>query len=156
VSAEPVRGVCRFCACTEAEACDGGCSWADDAQTICSTCQAAAEIAGELVSILGIVATSPGLSLRIATPKWERLTLDQQRVLVMTCRATVDGIRQALLEAMSADAVEAGIELNIISGFLLEKCSDQIAEDDTPSQAVIRLLSPHIGSRIVLPDGARP
>lgn len=31
-------GVCRACGCTETRACEGGCSWADAAQTLCSKC----------------------------------------------------------------------------------------------------------------------
>lgn len=31
-------GVCKFCGCTEDEACDGGCAWMDDTQTLCSAC----------------------------------------------------------------------------------------------------------------------
>ena len=30
-------GVCRYCGCTEDWACDGGCGWADQAETICSS-----------------------------------------------------------------------------------------------------------------------
>lgn len=31
-------GVCRWCGCTEGNACPGGCSWADRACTLCSSC----------------------------------------------------------------------------------------------------------------------
>jgi len=144
-------GTCKFCLCTERRPCDGGCAWVNPDQDICTQCQAAVDIATELVQILGVVAANPKAGLRLATPRWEALTLDQQRVLVMTCRATVDGIRQALVEAMSADAVEAAIEINTITGFLLEKCGDQVGEDDSVSDVVLRLLSPHVGSRIVVP-----
>jgi hypothetical protein len=36
---QPRPGVCRGCGCTEARACVGGCAWADDSQTLCTTCQ---------------------------------------------------------------------------------------------------------------------
>lgn len=29
---------CQLCGCTEEHACDGGCAWADDEQTICTRC----------------------------------------------------------------------------------------------------------------------
>jgi ferredoxin len=32
-------GVCRYCGCTEAEACPEGCGWADEDETICTACQ---------------------------------------------------------------------------------------------------------------------
>jgi len=148
----PVAGLCRYCACQDESPCEaGGCAWSDDARTICSLCAESVHIAAELVAILGVVATNPKAGIRIATAKWERLALEQQRVLVLTCRATIEGIRDALLAALGDDAIAAGVELSIISGFLLERFSDQVTEDDSTSRAVIRLLEPHIGSRIVLP-----
>lgn len=35
---KPRSGVCQQCGCTDDEACPGGCSWADKAHTMCSTC----------------------------------------------------------------------------------------------------------------------
>jgi hypothetical protein len=32
----PVPGVCRYCRCTEARACPGGCAWIDADSTVCS------------------------------------------------------------------------------------------------------------------------
>lgn len=37
---KPRRGVCYVCGCTEAHACDGGCSWVDEKQNLCSACDA--------------------------------------------------------------------------------------------------------------------
>lgn len=145
---------CKFCDCTEAFPCEGGCAWSDDARTVCTICAESARIAGELVAILGVVAANPKAGIRLATAKWELLPLEQQRLLVGTCRATIDGIRQALIDALAEDAIAAGVELNIISGFLLEKFADQVTDTDTTSSAVIRLLEPHIGSRIIMPAGA--
>jgi hypothetical protein len=54
---------------------------------------------------------------------------------------------------MVEEAAEAVIELNVISGFLLERCPDKLGPEDTASDVVIRLLEPHVGSRIVLPGG---
>jgi hypothetical protein len=34
----PRRGVCRKCGCTDARACEGGCAWADETQTLCTRC----------------------------------------------------------------------------------------------------------------------
>lgn len=31
-------GKCRVCGCTEDKACEGGCSWADEGQTLCTSC----------------------------------------------------------------------------------------------------------------------
>jgi hypothetical protein len=35
-------GVCRFCGCSEYDACPDGCAWADRAQTVCTSCAPAA------------------------------------------------------------------------------------------------------------------
>jgi hypothetical protein len=144
-------GVCRYCRCTEAQACDGGCSWADASETICSRCQAALEIAGELVSILGVIEANPKSGLRLTHGSWDALIPDQQRLLVLACRTMVDGLSAAILEGFNLEAMDAGIELNIISNFLLEQCPEQLTEDEAVSQVVVRLLQPHLGNRIVLP-----
>lgn len=36
--AELEAGVCRSCGCTDARACEGGCSWVDPSHTLCSAC----------------------------------------------------------------------------------------------------------------------
>lgn len=35
---EPIAGICIGCGCMDDAACDGGCWWADDTETICSNC----------------------------------------------------------------------------------------------------------------------
>ena len=37
---ETTRGVCRICGCTYFTPCEGGCSWADDTNTLCTSCVA--------------------------------------------------------------------------------------------------------------------
>lgn len=32
------QGICSVCGCTDQEGCPEGCSWANDARTICSAC----------------------------------------------------------------------------------------------------------------------
>lgn len=147
-------GTCQYCGCTEAEACDGGCSWADSTHTICSRCMTPADIAVDLVRILGSV-LAPSRGLASAGPSFDVLPEEQRRVVVATCRAAVEAIRLALLEALTDDNLQAAVELNVIANFLLEKCPDQVLnEDEALSQVVIRLLEPHVGSRIVLAGGS--
>lgn len=31
-------GICRVCGCTDVDACEGGCVWADSTATLCSQC----------------------------------------------------------------------------------------------------------------------
>lgn len=35
---EQTPGICSVCGCTETDACPPGCSWANTAQTLCTTC----------------------------------------------------------------------------------------------------------------------
>lgn len=144
---------CKYCGCQEFSPCEGGCAWADENKNLCTVCAHAAQLAGELVVILGAVAANPRLGIRLATAKWEALTLEQQRQLVMTMRATVDGIRSAIFDAIADDQITAAVELNVITEFLLEKCPDQVGDEDSVSDVVMRLIEPHIGSRVVIPGG---
>jgi ParB/RepB/Spo0J family partition protein len=45
-SGEP--GTCRFCGCTERNACEGGCSWANDEETICTSPNCIAQFRQEI------------------------------------------------------------------------------------------------------------
>lgn len=149
-------GICTHCSCTEHNPCSGGCAWTDDDRTVCTQCAAAVDIASELVKILGAVAAHPKAGIRLATARWELLPPEQQRTLVMTMRATVDGIRQALLDQLTEEAVVAAIEFNAIQGFLLERCPHELERDEERlSDVVMRLLDPHVGGRIVMPGGVR-
>lgn len=40
-------GVCRFCGCTDDDACPGGCSWANEEQTVCSSPDCLAQFRAE-------------------------------------------------------------------------------------------------------------
>lgn len=33
-----LSGICRLCGCTSGNACEGGCCWVDEAETLCSAC----------------------------------------------------------------------------------------------------------------------
>ena len=39
---QPIEGICRLCGCTTEAACEDGCSWVDDLQTLCSSHEQAA------------------------------------------------------------------------------------------------------------------
>jgi len=150
-----MAGTCRYCGCTEAAGCVGGCSWEDATQTLCSICAAAAKTATELVQILGVVLTKH-IGATVAFTDWAQFTEDQQRLLVMTCRATVDAIRDGLMQALGEDAVESQMEVTVLTRFLMYRCPEELHhEDEGLSDVIIRLLEPHVGSRIVVPGGLR-
>lgn len=135
-------GTCRICGCTDEAACEGGCSWADAAQTLCSLCLEAALIATQFVDVIGAV-----MATRKLPPTWKALSAAQQQLLVMTCRATAEAIQEGLQEGFDSGPAQ---ELAAIVEFLQ---SHQVTAPDAESisATVIRLLQPHIGSRIILP-----
>lgn len=57
----PVPGTCQVCGCTDYAACPGGCCWADDSQTLCSSCEDVAPSRGRRCPQCGQV--HPGNSL---------------------------------------------------------------------------------------------
>jgi hypothetical protein len=142
---------CRFCSCSNETPCAGGCAWTDETRTVCSQCQAAVDVAEKLIAVLGQVITRQMPKRRLALPTWADLELPEQQLLVMACRATVDAIQEALLEGMTVDAVSAGIELNALEGYLLERYPEELQTDEPTSAIVMRLLEPHVGARIVVP-----
>lgn len=77
------QGKCRICGCTEDRACEGGCSWADEAQTLCTNCKA----------------TSPA-----ALPK-PKVTAEGLRAKLKTTREQAWRSAVAALLADSADTI---------------------------------------------------
>lgn len=144
-------GLCTFCGCSDTNGCEGGCAWANEDHTLCSYCAAAIQIAQRLVEIFGKVAPRARPPIALPAPSWDDLILDQQQLLVMACRRTVEAFKESLLEEMTADGIGAMLELHRIGDFLAASCPEEIREDETRSEAVARLLGPHVGSRIVLP-----
>jgi hypothetical protein len=149
-----VSGTCRYCTCTDDRACEGGCSWADDAHTVCSHCQAAKEIAEKVVEVLGHLTVLRHLKTARAPAEgvtWTDLDTKSQRLLVIACRGTVEGYRDAIVSTMTEDAVTAIHELNVILDFLEASCpAADLRDEESVADTVIRLLAPHVGSRIVV------
>ena len=80
-----MTGTCKYCGCTEAQACQGGCAWIDDEQTICSACvrQIAQE---ELVALSQreLLVNGAG-TVQISLSLARLLLLAQAVVLAMSC-----------------------------------------------------------------------
>jgi hypothetical protein len=144
-------GVCRFCACQEHSPCEGGCAWTDASQTLCTACLGAVAILIELVKELGVTAAKPRHGIHVARADWEKLALEQQRILVGVCRRWLDGVERMIAADFSARAIENGEDLDGLAAFLLERCPDELRGDESPVAVVIRLLEPHLGGRIVMP-----
>lgn len=74
----------------------------------------------------------------------------------MACRRIAEATREALIDELSEDAVGAIVAVNSLAQFLTERCPQGLTADEPIPDVVIRLLTPHVGSRIVLPGaGAR-
>jgi hypothetical protein len=145
-------GTCRFCSCIETRPCDGGCAWTDDTRTLCTACLAAATIAMELVRILGIVSATPKADVHLTKAgSWDGITLEQQRGLVLACRTYLAGVNQVLETELGEQARDNAEELDVIASFMLDKCPDELTREGEPLSAiVVRLLTPHVGKRVVL------
>lgn len=146
-------GTCRVCSCTDANACEGGCSWADDAQTICTLCLDASELAAKVLGILGQLGPRMRPPIVLPSPAWPDLTFEQQQLLTMAHRRIVEANREMLLEEISQDAINAMISQRAIVQFLAEHCPQHLVADEPVDELVIRLLEPHVGSRVVLAGG---
>ena len=146
-------GLCRYCACSETNPCIYGCAWTDDTRTLCSVCADAVGTARALVDAAGVAIATEGI--RLVTSSFDRLPLERQAILVKTCRELVDSVREGIALALNDEAIEAVRQVDTISGFLLEHFPQEVGDDDTAADVIARVLTPHIGSRIIVPGGGR-
>ncbi len=147
-------GICRFCGCVESKACAGGCAWTDDTETLCTACLAGAAIAADLASALGIAAAKPANGIHVARARWDQLDLPAQRVLVLQCREVLARIERHVEADLDNDAAEAIETVDALAAFLLEHWPDELqAASGSVAAAVVKLLGPQIGKRVILASG---
>lgn len=146
-----MTGTCQYCGCTTAEACAGGCAWANAEETLCTVCADAAETATVLVSVLSVTLVQEGATLRLVTNRFERLATADQATLVRLCRTLVEGMRQGLSAEVVEEAGDAIRQVDRISAFVLEHFPGDVHEDDSAASVVLRLLGRTVGSPLVLP-----
>lgn len=146
-------GTCVYCTCTDARPCEGGCGWADDAHTVCTVCFLAGELAQRVVAVYA--ALGPRLRPPAVLPitSWDALTFQQQQVLVMAHRRIAEAMRETILEEFSDEAIAALAGQRALLQFLHTHVPQALAGDEPIDQVAIRLLTPHVGSRIRLPSG---
>jgi hypothetical protein len=146
-----VAGICCYCGCSETNPCMYGCAWTDDTRTLCSACSDARDTARVLVEAAGVAIQLP---LKLVTTSFDALPLERQAALVKVARELVDGMRDGIALAMNEEAVAAVRDLDRLTGFVLEHVPEaEIGAEDTAVDVAIRLLQPHVGSRIVVPGG---
>lgn len=146
-------GSCRFCQCTETAACEGGCSWADDARTVCSQCASAAAIADTFLLALARVPVAEG---HVPVARFSSFSVETQTALVTTCREVSASWVTATADALSddaQDALAAAAELDRIALYLATRARHELRDRESISGMVMRLLEPHVGSGLVLPPG---
>lgn len=135
-------GTCRICSCTEDQACAGGCSWADESNTICSRCAMATDIA---ISALPLFVS---LALKVkpgAEQTWQDLTPTDQQLLVMALRALSEGIEEGLRADFESEAIEAVQDLNEIGLHIIDRFPEErakvVAGGESIADVAIRLLN---------------
>jgi hypothetical protein len=147
-----VAGACRFCGCQEDTPCPGGCAWTDESQTLCTHCLTLVEVAITFVDALGVAMSGPRSLMRSQVSAWTALSIAAQRQIVAALHThledTYDEIAQSIMD-------EAFLDSRAITEFLDARCPEELEKDDTEplGAIVIRLLEPHVGSRLVLPGG---
>jgi hypothetical protein len=147
-------GICRHCGCSETNPCIYGCAWTDDTRTLCTVCSDVVDTARELVTAAGVQIGGSGI--RLVTTDFDKLPLERQTILVKACRELVDSVRDGIALAMNDEAIEAIRAMDRLSGFVLEHVPEaEIGAEETAIDVAMRLLQPHLGSRIVLPGSAR-
>lgn len=149
-----IAGTCQICGCTDDRACEGGCGWADDDHTICTVCFLAGEVAEQVVTVFAQLGPRMRPPAPLASPVWTDLTFEQQQLLIMALRRVAEALRDTMLEELTLEAVDAMNGVRLIRQFLAQHCPQHLHEDEPLEAVVVRLLEPHVGSRIVLPGSA--
>lgn len=121
--------MCKYCGCTDAQACTGGCEWVDDTRTLCSSCLFAAEIAGLFVMALGAVPPLP------PGRTFDELPIDTLRPAVIAARHVLDRLRASFTDAIADQVTAAAIEHAELVRALADRYPEQVAralEAETP------------------------
>lgn len=150
-----MAGSCRYCGCTDHAACEDGCSWADDAQTLCTQCELAVEFSQATLPVLAMLS----VKVQAGPPfTWTDLSTAHQQLLVMSYRAICDGIREQFIESIGEDAANAVVDLATLASVLYQKFPEDMkqadADGDPPVAVAIELLEKlekATTNRIVLP-----
>jgi hypothetical protein len=144
------RGTCRFCQCTDAQACEGGCSWADEAETLCTRCELAFNFAQKTLPVMAALARKAPRTAVV----WSELPLEHQTALVMAFRLLSDGVRDHMFAACGEDLTNAAVDLATLASVLYEKFPAEMeqadAAGDPPVAVAIELLEKLVSPRVQL------
>jgi hypothetical protein len=149
----PTSGICVWCTCTDARACEGGCGWQDEAHTVCSLCYLAGELAERVVMVFAQLGPRMRPPADLPVTNWDALTFEQQQLLVMAHRRVAEAMRESILEEFNDEAIVALAGERALRRFLHAHVPQALEGDEAPDQVAIRLLTPHVGARIVIPSG---
>ena len=95
-------GTCKFCGCTDAQACAGGCAWIDESRTICTRCDSAESVALAYTALFEAVARQAWRGLSPA---------EAQAIVVLGSRRLIEFQRE--LEALDAQALPPEVQARL-------------------------------------------
>lgn len=141
-------GTCTYCGCTEAEACAGGCAWSDAHRTTCTRCAESEQLAQKALTIFAAVVVRTNVSP--STP-WADIPFTDRQLFVMAHRGLIEAFEQVLRDESVGAIADMATVCVSLEEFLEQHFPGELREDEPISATVIRLLTPHVGARIVVP-----
>lgn len=144
------RDTCKFCGCTDDNACDGGCSWADERRTVCSRCHFAAELADSAMPLFVALGTRVTQAQAVG---WADLDDKNQQLLIMALRGLSEGIEEGVRADLTDGAVEATRELQELGLYIIEKFPEErahvVESEESITDVAIRLLN-HVRPALIV------
>jgi len=107
-----MTGTCRYCECTAQAACEGGCSWADTTQEICSQCAIALDLGVAVISIFRLTKPADAMQLKALVLAMREAGHAWVRLLTAGDAHVLDQVNELVVALQQRDAaiVEASIE----------------------------------------------
>lgn len=109
---------CRYCACTPADPCPGGCTWADETRTLCSRCDGGVIVAATFLNTLRGLAFTHEPRQPVPAVAWVDLPLEHQRPLVQICLTVAETWIRRVADSVHIDAFDGADELARVRALL--------------------------------------
>jgi hypothetical protein len=150
-------GTCEYCQCTDAAACEGGCSWVDEARELCSQCDFRERVARLFVDVQAAVLEGERVA-RDEAASWEARSLEQRTALVMSAGAVITALRQEVMDAVGGEEADAGghalAELARLATALHDRYPDKVQGALLGDGSIVDVALELLGTkRIVLAGG---
>jgi len=146
-----MKGTCRYCGCTKDHGCEGGCSWADEDETLCTRCELAMTFAASTLPVMVALAEKAPAHAK----DWDGLGLLHQTALVKAFRMLSDAVSTHFMEQLGDEVFNAAMDLSILAQMLYQKFPEEMkkadAEGEPAMSVALELLGRVSQTRIVLP-----